>query len=65
MKSENIEQNTEIQKKEGKKDVKFLIIPYISYCIHKVRLRFAKFAFRQKFLNLIASISPVLFAGST
>jgi len=35
MKSENVEQNAGISRKEGKKDVKFLIIPYISYYIHK------------------------------
>jgi len=35
MKSENVEQNTGINRKEEKKDIKFLIIPYTSYYIHK------------------------------
>jgi len=34
MKSENVEQNTGINRKE-EKNVKFLFIPYISYYIHK------------------------------
>jgi len=35
MKSGNVEQNTGFNRKEEKKDVKFLIIPYISYYIYK------------------------------
>ena len=63
MKSENVKQNTGITRKEKKKkDVKLLT--YRTTFI-KVRLRLAKLAFHQKFLLLIASSSPVLFAGST
>jgi len=62
---ENVEQNTGINRKEEKKEEKFLI--FFTYCTTfiKVRLRLAKFAFHQKFFFLIASTSPVLFAGST
>jgi len=35
MKSENVEQNRGINRKIEKRDVKFLIIPYIFYYIHK------------------------------
>jgi len=67
MKSKNVEQNTGSNRKEEKKDLKFLMIPYILlyYHIHKgvTSLGF-KFVFHQKFFFLIASTSPVLFAGS-
>ena len=48
------------------KDVKFLIIPYILYYIHKGATSFRQVRIGQKFFFLISSTSsPVLFAGST
>jgi len=59
-----VEQNTGINRKEEEKDVKFLIIPYISYYIHKGAASLGQVRISLKVLSNRLYL-PVLFAGST
>jgi len=64
MKSENIEQNSEINRKEKEKRRKTPYNSLYGTTFKKVRIRLAKFAFHQEFVFLIVSTSLVRFVFS-
>jgi len=66
MKSEHVEQITEINRKEEKKDVKFLTISYISYYIHKGVTSLGQVRISPKvLLSNRLHLPCAIFAGST